>query len=419
MPLEPTLPQSEPLPTSVFLAIFSAVFLPMFLAAVDQTLLATATPAIVEDLGGLRQASWITIGYMLAMAASVPIYGWLGDNFGRAKILMIAIVVFALGSIVSASASTMDHMIAGRILQGMGGGGLMSLSQSLIGELVPIRQRARFQGYFAAMFTLASVGGPVIGGLVVHAYSWHWLFWANIPLSILAVWRLNGLHKRSIKPIRQGQFDLVGVVLFPLIITALLYWLSVAGQEFAWLSVTSLGFAVFVVLSSLGLIVWERRRASPFLPLDLLANKAVYMPLLTAALFAACLFAMIFFLPIYLQMGLHINPAQTGLLLLPMTFGIVMGSTMTGRLLSKDVAPKWLPTFGMGLACIGLLLISFVPPNANVIGGLGVLVGIGLGTVMPSVQLVVQSVWQSAAQPDNRYGVTVSLDGRRHWYCTI
>ncbi|GIU05087.1 hypothetical protein TUM4641_14300 [Shewanella morhuae] len=138
--------------------------------------------------------------------------------------------------------------------------------------------------------------------------------------------------------------------------------------------------------------MWERRRASPFLPLDLLANKAVYMPLLTAALFAACLFAMIFFLPIYLQVGLHINPAQTGLLLLPMTFGIVMGSTMTGRLLSKDVAPKWLPNFGMGLACIGLLLISFVPPNANVIGGLGVLVGIGLGTVMPSVQLVVQSV---------------------------
>ena len=389
---EPMLPRNEPLPTSVFLAIFSAVFLPMFLAAVDQTLLATATPAIVEDLGGLRQASWITIGYMLAMAASVPIYGWLGDNFGRAKILMIAIVVFALGSIVSASAGTMDHMIAGRILQGMGGGGLMSLSQSLIGELVPIRQRARFQGYFAAMFTLASVGGPVIGGLVVHAYSWHWLFWANIPLSILAVWRLNSLHKRSVKPIRQGQFDLVGVVLFPLIITALLYWLSVAGQEFAWLSVTSLGFAVFVVLSSLGLIVWERRRASPFLPLDLLANKAVYMPLLTAALFAACLFAMIFFLPIYLQVGLNINPAQTGLLLLPMTFGIVIGSTMTGRLLSKDVAPKWLPTFGMGLACIGLLLISFVPPNANVIGGLGVLVGIGLGTVMPSVQLVVQSV---------------------------
>ncbi|WP_330147832.1 MFS transporter [Shewanella oncorhynchi] len=392
MSLEPALSQSDPLPTSVFLAIFSAVFLPMFLAAVDQTLLATATPAIVEDLGGLRQASWITIGYMLAMAASVPIYGWLGDNFGRAKILMIALVIFALGSIVSASAGTMDHMIAGRILQGMGGGGLMSLSQSLIGELVPIRQRARFQGYFAAMFTLASVGGPVIGGIVVHAYSWHWLFWANIPLAMLAVWLLNGLHKRSVKPVRQGKFDLVGVVLFPAIITALLYWLSMAGQEFAWLSATSLGFAVFVVVGILGLLLWERRLASPFLPLDLLAKKAVYMPLLTAALFAACLFAMIFFLPIYLQVGLHTNPAKTGLLLLPMTFGIVTGSTIAGRLLSKDVAPKWLPTFGMGLAFIGLLLISFVPPNANVIGGLGVLVGIGLGIVMPSVQLVVQSV---------------------------
>lgn len=392
MSLKPALSQSDPLPTSVFLAIFSAVFLPMFLAAVDQTLLATATPAIVEDLGGLRQASWITIGYMLAMAASVPIYGWLGDNFGRAKILMIALVVFALGSIVSASAGTMDHMIAGRILQGLGGGGLMSLSQSLIGELVPIRQRARFQGYFAAMFTLASVGGPVIGGFVVHAYSWHWLFWANIPLAMLAVWRLNGLHKRSVKPVRQGRFDLLGVVLFPTIITALLYWLSAAGQEFAWLSATSFGFAVFVVAGILGLLLWERRLASPFLPLDLLVKKAIYMPLLTAALFAACLFAMIFFLPIYLQVGLHTNPAKSGLLLMPMTFGIVTGSTLAGRLLSKDVAPKWLPTFGMALAFVGLLLIGLVPPNANLIGGLGVLVGVGLGTVMPSVQLVVQSV---------------------------
>jgi len=356
--------QHEPLPTSVFLAIFSAVFLPMFLAAVDQTLLATATPAIVEDLGGLRQASWITIGYMLAMAASVPIYGWLGDNFGRAKILMIALAVFALGSIVSASAGTMDHMIAGRILQGLGGGGLMSLSQSLVGELVPIRQRARFQGYFAAMFTLASVGGPVIGGFVVHAYSWHWLFWANIPLAMLAVW----------------------------IITALLYWLSVAGQDFAWLSATSLGFMGFIFVGAALLLWWERQRESPFLPLDLLANKAIYMPLLTAALFAACLFAMIFFLPIYLQVGLQTNPAKTGLLLIPMTFGIVTGSTIAGRLLSRDVAPKWLPTFGMGLASIGLLSIGLVPPNADLIGGLGVLVGIGLGTVMPSVQLVVQSV---------------------------
>ncbi|MDL3987270.1 MFS transporter [Shewanella xiamenensis] len=382
----------EPLPTSVFLAIFSAVFLPMFLAAVDQTLLATATPAIVEDLGGLRQASWITIGYMLAMAASVPIYGWLGDNFGRAKILMIALVVFALGSVVSASAWTMDHMIAGRILQGLGGGGLMSLSQSLVGELVPIRQRARFQGYFAAMFTLASVGGPVIGGFVVHAYSWHWLFWANIPLAMLAVWRLNRLHKQSVKPVRQCRFDLLGVLLFPTIITALLYWLSVAGQDFAWLSATSLGFMGFICVGALVLLWWERQRESPFLPLDLLANKAIYMPLFTAALFAACLFAMIFFLPIYLQVGLHTNPAKTGLLLMPMTFGIVTGSTIAGRLLSRDVAPKWLPTFGMGLASIGLLSIGLVPPNADLIGGLGVLVGIGLGTVMPSVQLVVQSV---------------------------
>ncbi|MGL4222772.1 MAG: MFS transporter, partial [Shewanella sp.] len=194
------------------------------------------------------------------------------------------------------------------------------------------------------------------------------------------------------KPVHKGRFDLLGVLLFPALITALLYWLSEAGQAFAWLSAISVGFIGFICVGTIVLLWWERKRESPFLPLDLLANKAIYMPLLTAALFAVCLFAMIFFLPIYLQVGLQTNPAKTGLLLIPMTFGIVTGSTLAGRLLSRDVAPKWLPTFGMGIAFIGLLLIGLLPPNADLIGGLGVLVGIGLGTVMPSVQLVVQSV---------------------------
>ncbi|MCG6451121.1 MFS transporter, partial [Vibrio parahaemolyticus] len=155
---------SQPVDKKTFLTIFTTVFLPMFLAAVDQTLLATATPAMVRDLGDMQLSSWIAVGYRLAGAASVPVYGWLGDQYGRKKMLAIALSIFGIGSIVCALAVNMPLLVAGRIVQGLGSGGLMSLSQALIGELVPPRQRARFQGYFSALFALASIGGPVLGG---------------------------------------------------------------------------------------------------------------------------------------------------------------------------------------------------------------------------------------------------------------
>src|SRR6188768_296246 len=159
-----------------FLNLFAAVFLPMFMAAVDQTLLATATPAIAASLGGLRDSSWIAVGYLLAAATIVPLYGRLGDTHGRRNMLLVALGVFTLGSVACAAAQSLPQLVAARVLQGLGGGGLMTLSQALIGELVPPRERIRFQGYFALMFTTASIGGPVIGGLVVSNTSWRWLF---------------------------------------------------------------------------------------------------------------------------------------------------------------------------------------------------------------------------------------------------
>lgn len=198
---------SSSLTRKMFLIFFSAVFLPMFLAAVDQTILATATPTIVDDLGQLHLSSWIAIAYLLATAASVPIYGWLGDRYGRRNVLNYALGIFCVGSIFSALAQSMPEMIAGRIIQGLGGGGLMSLSQALIAELIPPRQRAKYQGYFAAMFACASIGGPVIGGFVVTHYSWHWLFWGNIPLALIAVWRLSKLVAKPTNELRYKPID--------------------------------------------------------------------------------------------------------------------------------------------------------------------------------------------------------------------
>ena len=375
-----------------FLVFFSAVFLPMFLAAVDQTILATATPSIVGDLGQLNLSSWIAIGYLLATAASVPVYGWLGDRYGRRNVLIWALLIFCIGSIVGALALNMSHLIIGRVIQGLGGGGLMSLSQALIAELIPPRERAKYQGYFASMFACASVGGPVIGGLVVTHYSWHWLFWANIPLAFIAVWRLLRLAPNTSFEHRNRPIDWIGLITFPILCTIFLYWASVAGQNFPWLSITSAYYLFLILLLYFVFYRNQRRHSTPFLPNELLVNRAIYIPLITSMLFAACMFALIFFLPIYLQLGLKTNAAMSGLLLLPLTIGQISGALISGRIMAKTGIPKWIPVVGMTLSMCGFIALGTIKPEPLYIGLLGMLCGIGFGTVMPTTQLVIQTV---------------------------
>src|SRR5690242_18194480 len=223
-----------------FLNLFLAVFLPMFLAAVDQTLLATATPAIAATLGGLRDTSWIAVAYLLAAATVVPVYGRMGDLRGRREMLFVALAIFALGSAACGLAQSLPQLLAARVLQGLGGGGLMTLSQALIGELVPPRERPRFQGYFATVFTSASIGGPVLGGIVVSHMSWRWLFLANLPLAAFAAWRIARLPKGERQNVENLKADIPGHILFPIGAVSLLFWCTSVGHRFAWGSGVSL-----------------------------------------------------------------------------------------------------------------------------------------------------------------------------------
>jgi EmrB/QacA subfamily drug resistance transporter len=375
-----------------FLQLFSAVMLPMFLAAIDQTLLATATPSIAADIGGLRDSSWIAIGYLLASTVMVPLYGRLGDRYGRRDMLLVALAGFMLGSLACGAAQSLAQLVGARVLQGLGGGGLMVMAQALIGELVPPRQRARFQGYFAAVFTLASVSGPVVGGFVVTHLSWRWLFWANIPLGLFAAWRLAVLARGSRNDQAPGIEDVPGMLLFTCACVGTLLWVSQAGEVFPWLSAQSLGgVAVCAVLWVL--LVWRERRAAPaFLPVELLRQQPIAFQALTIVCFASCMFALVFFLPVYLQLGHGISAANAGLMVLPLTFGIVTGSTTTGRIISKFGKPKWLPVIGMSIASAGLMLMALLPPVTAVISGLGFLCGLGFGTVMPTSQVVIQTL---------------------------
>ena len=374
-----------------FRRLFVAVMVPMFLAAVDQTLLATATPVISRELGGLRDTSWLAVAYLLASVIMVPLYGRLGDRYGRRRVLSVAIVVFALGSLACGAAPTLGLLIAARVLQGVGGGGLMTLSQALIGEVVAPRLRARNQSYFAIIFTLASVGGPVIGGLVVHNASWRWLFLVNLPLCAIAVWRLRTMLGDDRRHVAPGRPDVAGIVLFALAAATGLIWLSSAGHRFPWASAMSVVLVASALAFAFFLVRVEKRAARPFLPFELLALPAVKYAVLTVIAFASAMFAMIFYLPVYLQLALHSNPAESGLLLLPLTGGIVAGAALTGRIIVHTGRPTAIPSVGLGLAAASLLGLALLPPLRPILIGLEIATGLGLGSVMSVMQIVTQT----------------------------
>jgi EmrB/QacA subfamily drug resistance transporter len=390
-----------------FLNLFFAVFLPMFLAAVDQTLLATATPAIAATLGGLRDTSWIAVGYLLAAATVVPVYGRMGDLRGRREMLLAALAIFAAGSAACAAAQSLPQLLAARVLQGLGGGGLMTLSQALIGELVPPRERPRFQGYFATVFTSASIGGPVLGGLVVSHASWRWLFFANLPLVAFAAWRLSRL-RRTERPARPAEqlSDVPGHILFAIGAVSALFWFTSVGHRFAWNSIASIALVATAALTLTALYRHEHRHRSPFLPVDLLHERTIGTASLVVALFAACLFAVVFFLPIYLQLGHRMSAQYAGLLLLPVTGGMVIAAVSSSQILRRTGRPRWIPVVGMSCAAAALFLLGVAPSNMALVIALGFLCGLGFGCVMPTLQVTVQTV-----AGRERLGVVMALNG--------
>jgi EmrB/QacA subfamily drug resistance transporter len=382
------------------------VFLPMFMAAVDQTLLATATPAIAVTLGGLRDTSWIAVGYLLASATIVPVYGRLGDLHGRRDLLLVALGVFTVGSIACGVAQSLPQLVAARVLQGLGGGGLMVLSQALIGELVPPRERARFQGYFATVFTASSIGGPVLGGIVVSHVSWRWLFFANLPLAAFAAWRLTRLPRGESHRPAGARADIPGHILFALGAVSALFWCTSVGHRFGWQSGESLAL-VAIAAASLGTLVWhERRHPSPFLPVDLLRERTIGLSSVVVLLFAACLFAMVFFLPIYLQLGHRVSAQFAGLLLLPVTGGMVTAAVISAQILRRTGRPRWIPVIGMSCAATALFLLAVLPSRMELVIALSVLCGLGFGCVMPTIQVTIQTV-----AGRERLGMVTALNG--------
>lgn len=388
----------ERVPLRRFLSLFSAVMLPMFLASADQTMLATATPAIARELGGLRDAAWAALAYLLGVTFTVPAYGAAGDRWGRRPVLMASLGLFALGSLAAAAAQSMPQLIVARALQGVGGGGLMVLSQSLIGELVPPIQRPRFQGWFAANFTLASLAGPMIGAWLVEHAHWRWLFAINLPLVAIAMWRTARLpapdaalaHERAEAPAPFA--DGAGIALFAIAVTSGLVWVTFGGARFAWTSTPGLLLGALALASAAALAWRERRAAAPFIPVDLLRRPAIAHAAAMVVAFATAFFGVVFYVPILLHALGGPDPTPIGLALASVSAGMVAGAMLAGRVVARTGRPRPTPVLGLSVAAVALAIIAWRVDSLVVVQWALPVVGLGFGTVMPAAQVVVQTV---------------------------
>jgi len=395
---------------AAFLRVFPGVMFAMFLAAIDQTILASAMPAIVASLGGFADLSWIVTGYLLAATVAAPFYGHIGDRFGRRATLLVALAIFTLASLGCALAPTLWALILARVAQGLGGGGLMTLSQALIGENVPPRERIRFQGYIAAVFATSSTLGPLLGAYLTEYLSWRAVFFINLPLGIVAA--LLAMRIPLHPPHPRGTFraDVPGALLFATGVLSLLFALSSAGGRFGWSDWRLYAALAFALVCLAVLIAWERRASDPLIPVRLLASPVIWRSNIVVACFAAALFGSVLYLPLYLQLGRGFGIGESGLLLLPITLSIAASAALTGRRIARTGKLTAYPKLGLAVATIAFVALaaSVAAAPISVVLALTMLAGIGLGTTMPPTQVIVQTAGGRASLGSAVASISVS-----------
>jgi EmrB/QacA subfamily drug resistance transporter len=380
-------------PKRLFLTVFPSIMLPMFLAVADQTIVATALPTIASNLGEIQRASWVVISYLIANTIAAPVYGRLGDTFGRRPMMMTALTIFVIGSVLCAIAPSIEWLTAFRVVQGFGGGGLMTLSQALIGETIPPRERGRYQGYLAGVSVSSSTFGPVAGGYLTEAFGWQSIFLVNVPLGLAALVLVLRLASRPADH-RRTTFDAPGLLLFIMFVSPVILALEELQRMQSSTLPMALGLLAFGIIA-LAILIWqERHSTSPLIPPQLFKEPSIWRSDGLAACHGAALVSLITFLPIYLRAVRGASPAETGLMLLPLTFGIGVGSVITGQIVTRTGRTALFPSVGLPAATIGLVLLAFFTPSLSVgeLPWAWCAIAICMGTVMGVVQLTVQSV---------------------------
>ncbi len=376
---------------SVPLVIMSIAFL-LLLASLDQTIVSTALPTIVADLGGLDHLSWVVTAYILSSTISAPIYGKLGDLYGRRNTVVASVTIFLVGSALCGLANSMSFLIAARALQGLGGGGLFVLALSVIGDVIPPRERGKLQAMFAVVFSLSSIMGPLIGGWFVDAFSWHWIFYINIPVGLASVITFTlSFHPTGRR--KQRKIDVWGALTLIIGLGSLTLVTSLGGRSLAWDSSAAIILVALTVLG-IGAFLWcETWAAEPILPLSLFRMNIFVVTSILGFVTGAAMFGAVTFLPMYLQISKAISPTLSGLALVPLTAGILISSTASGRYMGLTGRYKILPIFGMAAMALGLLWLTRLQADTP-IWVLSIdlaCVGLGMGCIFPVVTTAVQS----------------------------
>jgi EmrB/QacA subfamily drug resistance transporter len=380
------------------MVILGGLMTGLLLAALDQTIVSTALKSIVEDFNGLNHYTWVVTAYLLTSTASTPLYGKISDIYGRRVVFQFAIVTFLIGSFLAGASQDMTQLIATRALQGLGAGGLMALTFVIIGDIVPPRERGRYQGYFGAVWGLSSVAGPLLGGFfsdhatILGITGWRWIFYINLPFGIAALLITSAvLHIPKVK--REHKIDYLGAILMVAATVSILLTVSIYGPEHGWLDSRTIAYFFAGIVLVILFIYWESKAQEPILPLDLFKNHTFTLTSILGAVIGAGMFGAIVMLPLYLQVVKGASATEAGLKLIPLMLGIVSTSIFSGKAISKSGKYKKFPVMGTTLMTVGILLMVTLTRETPFwqLSIFSILVGAGLGLSMQTIVIALQN----------------------------